>query len=214
MGRTKRGTHGAKGTTPTRSRGESAGETPSRPSPGPSPSGERFRDDFEEGLVELREILEDFQTRSLLDLKSEEEVTRRLYRHELLEIIGQVGIQRATPAQLPEARKRLDRLARAAFGVSARDRDLVRLDELALEFAPKYSGTSEKEWSLDFKLWFRCLETGARGDAYWAALRDLAKATRVLTTEMDVDSFKHTVFSAWARSGRKRPGAPRGKRQP
>ena len=160
-----------------------------------------------ESATELTALLGYFQPGSISELKTDGDLTRRLYRHRLIEIIHRVALERADPTQLAEVGKRLDRLERAAFGVSARDRVLRGLDEMALEFAPRYEGNSEDPPSENDRLWRRCLAARAKGDAYWSALLELAKYERALETEMDVETFKHTVFSAWARSGRKRPTA-------
>jgi hypothetical protein len=161
----------------------------------------------EESVIALTALLDDLLPGGMSQLKIDGDLTRHLYRHRLIEIIREVGIERVDPAQLAEVGKRLDSLERAAFGVSARDRALVGIDEMALELAPKYQESAGGEPSEDWRLWYRCLAAQARGDAYWAALRDLARFIGILKTEMDLDSFKHTVFSAWARSGRKRPTA-------
>lgn len=207
--RTRHGKHAGRRPSNLRQEGgsgsDSTGATPPDFLLSPPPS-EELLPGADGGYLELRALLTDLTPGVSRRPETQEELTRWLLRHRMLGIVQAVGVQKATADDLPEVARRLDRLELAAFGVNARDRVLRGLDELALEFAPKFSGTANGAPSESLRLWYRCLETGATGDAYWTALHALARHDDLLRTEMDLDTFKHTIFSAWKRSGLKRPG--------
>jgi len=115
-------------------------------------------------------------------------------------------IERCSPVQLDELAKQVDTMERAIYGISARDRRLVILDEEARRLGPKYDGDPSTMDPGIMRVWHELLAAYGRPagrprkDApkggRMAALLAYARFEGFFATEMSLLDFRRTLIEA------------------
>src|SRR5437870_7143390 len=115
-------------------------------------------------------------------------------------------IESTDAVKLDEIAKRVDQMERAIYGVSARDRRLVIIDEEARRLAPRYTGDPSEFPPGGLRLWHELLaayrqplgrpKKGAPRGGPAGALLAWAKGDGFFHTEMTLTDLRRTILEA------------------